>query len=80
MDLTGIAALITALIAAITTAAGAVFAAWRWAVAQGKKDALAEQVQKTLTAKDAEIAELNEDKRQLEAWVEALTRPSGRSQ
>ena len=80
MDLTGIAAIITATFAAIGTASGAVYAAWRWAVAQGKKDALAEQVTKTLAAKDAEIAELQEDKRQLEGWVEALTRPPGRPQ
>ena len=73
MDFTGVAALITAIVAAIA-------ALYRWAVAQGKKDALAEQVQKTMAAKDAEIAELNEDKRQLESWIEALTRPPGRSQ
>lgn len=57
----------------------AIVALYKWAVAQGKKDAIAEQVERTLTAKDTEIAELKEDKAQLEAWVDALTRPPGRS-
>ena len=56
-----------------------IVALYRWAVAQGKKQALAEQAEKTLAAKDAEIAALHAEVEQLEGWVDALTRPPGRS-
>lgn len=54
-------------------------ALWRYAVAQGKRQALAEQAEKTLAAKDSEIAALKAEVQQLEGWLDGLTRPPGRS-
>jgi cell division protein FtsB len=79
MDLTGIAAIITALVAAISAIVTALVALWRLASERGKKDAIAEQAQKTLAAKEREIAELREDNTMLESWVESLTRPPEKS-
>lgn len=83
MDLTGIAAIITALVAAISAVVTALVALWRLAVERGKKDALAEQAQKTMIAKDVENAELREANdqkdQQIESLLEYLTHPQERS-
>ena len=56
-----------------------VIALYKWAVAQGKKEALAEQTGKTLSAKDEEIAELKAENKQLWSLLEGVTNPPGRS-
>lgn len=55
-------------------------ALYKWAVAQGKKDALAEQTVTTLSAKDEEITELKAENHKLWTLLEEITGPSGRSQ
>jgi hypothetical protein len=58
---------------------GGIAAAYSWVKAQGRAEAMAEQVQKTIVAKDAEIAALRAEIAQQERWIDALTRPPERS-
>lgn len=72
MDLAGLATLLTAIIAALT-------ATGKLVIEYGRRLEREAQTKRTLAAKDAEIAELKAEKDQLEAWLDALTRPPGRS-
>ena len=52
-----------------------VVALYRWARAQGRADALAEQARETVKAKDEEIAELATENTRLWSLFDQFTRP-----
>lgn len=74
MDLSGIAAIIVALIGT-----GGVGAVVKLIVEYGRRLEREEQTKRTLAAKDEEITELKAEVSKLTRWVEDLTRPPGRS-
>ena len=71
MDWGAVAAMITAT-AGSATVIGALY---RWSRAQGRADALADQAKATITAKDVEIHELEDENRKLWGVLESLTAP-----
>lgn len=70
MDLTGLSLVITASVAALTSAAVAIGKAWRAAV---QRAATEQQVKATLEAKNTEINELKAENAKLWALLEGLT-------
>lgn len=67
MDKSDLAPLVMAAIATAGAITGAMTSAWKWAKARAREDLLRDQATATITAKNAELAELEADNIDLKA-------------